>query len=170
MEFILKTQQRAITFFITFAILFLFWVIFSGKFDAFHLSLGLISCLLVSWITSDLLIVTHDVARFSRLFIGFTLYIPWLIWQIVLSTIHMIPIILSPDIESKINPKIIKIKSRIRDQVGLVTFANSITLTPGTITVALNTYGDMAVHAIDDECASSLPGDMGDKVARLFAE
>lgn len=166
----MKTQRRTTSFLLTFLILFLFWVIFSGKFDSFHLSLGVISCLLVYWITSDLLLVTPDIAKFTRLFIGFTLYIPWLIWQIVLSTIHMIPIILSPDIDQKINPRIIRIKSRIRDQVGLVTFANSITLTPGTITVAVNMYGDMAVHAIDDECAASLPGDMGEKVAKLFAE
>lgn len=101
---------------------------------------------------------------------GFILYIPWLLWQIVLSTIHMLPIIFSPDIHDKINPKIIRIKSRTKDQVGIVTFANSITLTPGTITVAANMYGDMAVHAIDDECAESLPGDMDEKVTKLFAE
>ncbi|MBF0377935.1 MAG: Na+/H+ antiporter subunit E [Desulfamplus sp.] len=166
----MKTQQRIITFCLTFSILFLFWVIFSGKLDIFHISLGVFSCLLVSWVTSDLLIVTSDIPRFIRLFIGFILYIPWLIWQIVLSTIHMLPIIFSPDINNKINPKIIKIRSKMRDNVGLVTFANSITLTPGTITVALNMYGDMAVHAIDDECADSLPGDMGKKVETLFRE
>lgn len=166
----MKTQRRTTSFFLTFLILFLFWVIFSGKFDSFHLSLGVISCLLVYWITSDLLLVPPDIAKFCRLFWGFTLYIPWLIWQIVLSTIHMLPIILSPDMDKKINPRIIKIKSRVKDQVGLVTFANSITLTPGTITVAVSMYGDMAVHAIDDECAASLPGDMGEKVAKLFAE
>ncbi|MBF0234794.1 MAG: Na+/H+ antiporter subunit E [Desulfamplus sp.] len=166
----MKTQQRKTSFFLTFFILFIFWVIFSGKFDSFHLSLGVISCLLVIWITSDLLLVTPDMAKFFRLFMGFTLYIPWLIWQIVLSSIHMIPIIFSPDIGKKINPRIISIKSRVRDQVGLVTFANSITLTPGTITVAANIHGDMAIHAIDDECAASLPGDMGEKVAKLFAE
>ncbi|MBF0202977.1 MAG: Na+/H+ antiporter subunit E [Desulfamplus sp.] len=166
----MKTQQRKTSFFLTFFILFLFWVIFSGKFDSFHLSLGVISCFLVIWITSDLLLVTPDMAKFIRLFMGFTLYIPWLIWQIVLSSIHMIPIILSPEIEKKINPRIIKIKSRVRDEVGLVTFANSITLTPGTITVAANIHGDMTIHAIDDECAASLPGDMGEKIAKLFAD
>lgn len=82
----------------------------------------------------------------------------------------MLPIIFSPDIHDKINPKIIRIKSRTKDQVGIVTFANSITLTPGTITIVANMYGDMAVHAIDDECAEALPGDMGEKVAKLFAE
>lgn len=166
----MKTQQRKITFFLTFFILFLFWVIFSGRFDSFHLFFGVVSCLLVSWVTSDLLIVTPNIGRFIKLFIGFSLYIPWLIWQIVLSSVHMLSIVLSPDMDKKINPRIIKIKSRMRDKVGLVTFANSITLTPGTITVAVTLYGDMAVHAIDDEFAASLPGDMAQRVEKLFFE
>jgi len=69
--------------------------------------------------------------------------------------------------DKKINPRIIKIKSGIKDNLGLVTFANSITLTPGTITVVVTKYGDMAIHAIDDECAASLPGDMEKKVKKL---
>lgn len=166
----METRQRKISFFLTFVILLILWVIFSGKFDSFHLSLGVISCLMVSWITSDLAIITPDIAKFSRLFMGFIVYIPWLIWQIVLSTIHMLPIILSPDMNKKINPRIIKIKSGIKDSVGLVTFANSITLTPGTITVVVTKDGDMAIHAIDDECAASLPGDMEKKIENLFAE
>ena len=169
-EFILKTLQRKISFLLTFVILLIFWVIFSGKFDVFHLTLGVISCLLVCWFTSDLAIFTPDIKKFIRLFAGFVLYIPWLIWQIVLSTIHMLPIIFSPDINKKINPRIIKIKSGIEDSVGLVTFANSITLTPGTITVFLKQDGSMAVHAIDDECAASLPGDMEKKIEKIFVE
>ncbi len=171
MEFILKTRQRIITFCLTFSFLFIFWIIFSGKFDIFHIAFGVISCLLVSWLTSDLLIVTPDIRKFIRLCIGFTtVYIPWLLWQIVLSSIHILKIVLSPDMNAKINPKIIKIKSRVKDHVGLVTFANSITLTPGTITVAVTTYGDMAVYAIDDESADALPGDMAKKVEKLFKE
>ena len=72
--------------------------------------------------------------------------------------------------EERINPQIIRFKSRIRDTIGLVTFANSITLTPGTITIDVNLYGDMAIHAIDDESAAALPGDMEKMVAKLFGE
>ncbi|SLM28931.1 MnhE [Desulfamplus magnetovallimortis] len=167
----LKKAAFVTTFSITFLILFLFWCIFSGKFDAFHLSLGVISCLLICWATSsDLLIVPPQISRLVRLWSGFVIYIPWLIWQIILANIHVLVLVLSPDMDKRINPKIIKFKSRIKDTVGLVTFANSITLTPGTITVALNMYGDMVIHAIDDESAAALPGDMEKKVAKLFGE
>ncbi len=134
------------------------------------MSLGVISCLLVCWATSELLIVSPHISRLIRLWSGFLLYIPWLIWQIVLANIHVLCLVLSPDMYQKINPQIIKFKSRIKDSVGLVTFANSITLTPGTITIALNMYGDMAIHAIDDESAAALPGDMEQKVVKLFGE
>ncbi len=166
----MKAKKQKSTRIITFLILFLFWCIFSGKFDPFHLSLGVISCLLVCWATSELLIVSPHISRLIRLWSGFFLYIPWLIWQIVLANIHVLCLVLSPDMDQKIDPKIIKFKSRIKDSVGLVTFANSITLTPGTITIALNMYGDMAIHAIDDESAAALPGDMEQKVVKLFGE
>ncbi len=166
----MKTKQRIITRIITFLILFLFWCIFSGKFDSFHLTLGAISCLLVCWVTADLLIVPPEISRLIKLWTGFVIYIPWLIWQIVLANIHVMSLVLSPNMEQKINPQIVKFKSRIKDRVGLVTFANSITLTPGTITVAVNMYGDMAIHAIDDESAAALPGNMENYVAKLFGE
>lgn len=166
----MKKKQRKTPFFITFFILFLFWLVFSGKFDSFHLTLGLLSCFIVAYFTSVLLITTSETKRLPGVWIGFLQYFPWLIWQIVLANFHVLFLVLSPGMKKKINPQIIKFRSRIQDPVGLVTFANSITLTPGTITVALNVYGDMAIHAIDNESALPLPGEMEKRVAKIFGE
>ncbi|MEA2061426.1 MAG: Na+/H+ antiporter subunit E [Thermodesulfobacteriota bacterium] len=165
-----KTGQKKGVFIITFLILFLFWVVFSGKFDGFHLSLGAVSCLIVSWFTSDLLLRHPKLSSLPLLWKGFLIYMPWLLWQIILANIHLMKIVFSQDIASQINPHLIRFKSRIKEPVGLVTFANSITLTPGTITVSLSVYGDMVVHAVDDESASPLPGEMEKRVAQIFGE
>ena len=50
----------------------------------------------------------------------------------------------------------------------LFIFGNSITLTPGTITVFVNVYGTYTVHAIDAASAEGLPGQMEERIARIF--
>ncbi len=164
-----KTRRKSIVL-ANFFILFLFWMIFSGKFDFFHLTLGVISCSLVAWMAADFLITAPNMITVTKMWIGFIKYIPWLIWQIILANIHVLRLVLSRDMHSRINPQIIKFRSTIKSHMGLVTFANSITLTPGTITVAATTYGDMAIHAIDNESAAPLPGDMEKRVAKIFGE
>jgi len=69
-----------------------------------------------------------------------------------------------------INPKIINFQSKLKSDISLVTFANSITLTPGTITVYVSSEGDFHVHAIDDKSAAGLPGEMEARVAKAFGE
>ena len=69
-----------------------------------------------------------------------------------------------------IDPKIIKFKSYLQKDLSLVTFANSITLTPGTITVYISTDGGFSVHAIDKKSAEGLPGEMEARIARAFGE
>ena len=166
----MKVQKRKSSFIVSFFILLLFWVVFSGRFDLFHFSLGVISCAIVSWFVSDLSVPNPRPIGMLRLWINFILYFPWLIWQIFLANLHVLFIVLSPNMMELIDPHIVRIKSGIRDRLGLVTFANSITLTPGTITVHVSIYGDLSIHAIDKESAAALPGEMEQRVARIFGE
>lgn len=166
----MKVQQRKSSFVISFLILLLFWVVFSGRFDLFHISLGMISCAIVSWFVSDLSIPNPRPMGILRLWFNFILYFPWLIWQILLANFHVMSLVLSPNMMERIDPHILRFRSRIRDELGLVTFANSITLTPGTITVHISAYGDLSVHAIDKDSAAALPGEMEARVARIFGE
>jgi multicomponent Na+:H+ antiporter subunit E len=79
-------------------------------------------------------------------------------------------LVFHPRMMELIDPRIIKFRSRLKGELALVTFANSITLTPGTITVYVTDYGDFEVHVIDEPSAESLPGDMENKIAKIFGE
>ncbi len=153
----------------TFIILFLNWIIWSGLFDAFHLSLGVISCLIVTFMSHDLLFKRKefragDITEIFR----FIMYIPWLIYQIVLSNIHVTKIVLKPDMP--INPEVVSYKLKLKKDISIATFANSITLTPGTITAEI-VDGEFLVHCIDKKVADDLyTGEMENRIAHVFAE
>jgi multicomponent Na+:H+ antiporter subunit E len=69
-----------------------------------------------------------------------------------------------------IDPKIIRYKTKLKNDIALVTFANSITLTPGTITADISN-GEYIVHALSRKVADDLmTGEMEDKVAHIFEE
>jgi len=157
-------------FLLTFILMFFTWVILSGKFDRFHLSLGVISCLLVAYFSNDLLFQTVDFKIFRKQWPRFALYIPWLIYQIFKANIHVMILVFHPRMMDLIDPRIVKFRSKLKGEIALVTFANSITLTPGTITVYVTEYGDFEVHVIDQPSAESLPGDMETRIANIFME
>jgi multicomponent Na+:H+ antiporter subunit E len=151
----------------TFLIMMGFWILLSGKFDLFHLTLGVLSSALVSYLSADILM--HDTGKKDRLAIAFRFlaYIPWLLYQIVLSTIHVSFLALHPRMLDNIDPTIVTFKSRLQSNVARVALANSITLTPGTITIRVE--GDIFyVHAISRKAAAGLPGEMEDRLARVF--
>ncbi len=154
------------TFFLSFGT----WIILSGKFDAFHLTLGVISSILISLFSTDLLFLEGRPKGMFRKFIGVIAYIPWLIYQVVLANLHVLYLSLHPRMLEKINPQVIKFQSQLKSELSMVLFANSITLTPGTITIYVSVDGVFQVHAIDDEVASSLPGDMEVRVGKAFGE
>jgi multicomponent Na+:H+ antiporter subunit E len=69
-----------------------------------------------------------------------------------------------------IDPKIIKFKTKLKKDISLVTFANSITLTPGTITADIR-EGDYYVHSLSKKVTDDLlSGEMENKVAHIFEE
>lgn len=163
-------RRRLLPMIATFVLMAAVWVVLSGKFDPFHLSLGAISCALVAWLSSDLLFPTTQSAVFRWFWLRFLLYLPWLMWEIVKANIWVLYITFHPRMMRKINPQIIRFQSRLKSKIALVTFANSITLTPGTITVDVDMDGNFTVHAIDDKSAAGLPGAMEEKIAKVFGE
>ncbi len=158
----------ALSFTATFFIMAVTWYLCSGRTDPLHVGLGVFSCGLVALISHDLLFM--NILAPHRLTIAkrFALYIPWLIYQIVLANVHVAKLALSP--KMPLDPEIIRFKSKLESDVSLVTFANSITLTPGTITVDIR-EGEYYVHAIDKAVAEDLlSGEMEDRVAHVFVE
>lgn len=149
-------------------ILFVLWAILSGFFDAFHLTLGAISSLFVAWLSQDLWPpegrLFHKPATFAKL----AAYIVWLLWEIVKANWHVMKLALHPDHLGAIDPQIVRFRSAMTSKLGLTILANSITLTPGTITVYVDERGWFTVHALDSELAGGVPGDMEAKLVNIF--
>ena len=152
---------------LTFIILFIFWVLLSAHFDPLHIGSGIICCAIVAYASHDLLFQDTDNHRFTKT-IRFISYLPWLIYQIVVANIDVARRALSPSMP--IDPRIISFKTTLKSEVARTTLANSITLTPGTVTVDI--IDDVFyVHAIAKEPADDLlEGIMERKVAHIFME
>jgi multicomponent Na+:H+ antiporter subunit E len=165
-----RSKGLRINFLLSFLILFLLWIVFSGKFDAFHIALGLISSAIVAKISGDLLFTSTRPQGLFSLWLRLFAYIPWLIYQIFLANVHVMYLVFHPKMMDLINPKIIEFESRLKSDYGRTTFANSITLTPGTITVNVTVLGRFSVHCIDDPSGLALPGDMEERIVKVFRE
>ncbi len=165
-----KPSKRfaATSFILTFCIMALFWVLFSGKFDAFHISLGIASCLIVSALNHRFLFTSGVRIRLIIHWVRFIGYIPWLFYQIFLANLHVLYLVFHPRMLELIDPKIIQFNSKLKNDVPRTTFAKSITLTPGTITVHVSVMGKYSVHCIDDKSGESLPGEMEERIEKVF--
>ncbi len=155
---------------LTFCILFFGWVLLSGRFDRFHLGMGVISCLIISFYSSDLFFSSTHLKKIPMQWLRFLVYIPWLLYQVFIANIHVMYLVFHPRMMDLIDPKIIKFKSQLKSDMSLTTFANSITLTPGTITVYVTDYGEFEVHVIDRHSGEALPGEMETRIAKIFDE
>ena len=150
-----------------FVTLFAFWLLLSGHYDLFHLSLGLICSLLVAFVSHDLLIENISAPKRLRKARRFISYLPWLICQIVLANLHVAYLILNP---KAIDPRIVRFKTRLKSEFSMVTLGNSITLTPGTITMDI-IDGEFFVHALSKKVADDLlSGEMERRVAHVYLE
>lgn len=145
------------------------WLVLSGNFSPLLVGLGILSSLLVSFFFHDLLFPDVS-ARHFIIGLRFTRYSPWLIWEIMKANFHLLRIVFHPRMNDLIDPHIIYFKTGLKTDISITTLANSITLTPGTITVTANSDGVFSVHAIDRESAEALPGTMLEKVAHVFGE
>lgn len=145
--------------------LFSIWLLWSGLYIPLLLSLGAASCLFVVWLLRRFDSIDHESVP-VHLGLPVVTYWAWLIKEIVVSSLQVSKIILSPQI--KIQPQLVKVKSLAKSDVGQVIFGNSITLTPGTITTSISSDGTVTVHALTQCGADGLQsGPMNTKVAIL---
>ncbi|MBW2520688.1 MAG: Na+/H+ antiporter subunit E [Deltaproteobacteria bacterium] len=152
--------------FATFLIMLFFWVVLSGMFDAFHLTLGVFSCLLVAHFSHSLLIYGEKNNWLKGLF-GVICYLPWLFYQILLANIEVAWVVLHPRMLEKIDPHLIRFKTSLKRPISKVTFAQSITLTPGTITVNIDD-DEFTVYALTRSAGEALPGEMEARIGRAL--
>ncbi len=166
-----KRKVRGIDVLATFTILFAFWIFLSGFFDSFHLSLGLICSVIVSYASHDLFFTRTTLTtlrRRHRAGGNFLLYLPTLFYQIFLANVHVVYLVWHP--KMPIDPQIVRFKTGWKRDLVLVTMANSITLTPGTITLDIK-KGEFFVHALSKKVADDLlAGEMQDRVGKVYGE
>ena len=133
-------------------VLFIFWLLLSGIYQPLIISFGIASSLLVAWIAHRMDLADHE---------GFPIHLgpkaltywPWLIWEIIKANIDVAIIIVKPRLQ--ITPTMFKSQASQKTEVGQVSYANSITLTPGTISVGV-ADGMVEVHALTSYSADDV--------------
>ncbi|WP_025771747.1 Na+/H+ antiporter subunit E [Thioalkalivibrio sp. HK1] len=141
------------------------WLALSGIFIPLLLALGLVSSLLVVWLVRRADRKDGDPIVFSMHLWRLPGYFLWLAVEVVKSNIDVARCILSPNLS--IAPAIRWLPAKQRTELGRVLYANSITLTPGTLSIDLDD-GAVEVHAVDEAALELLAsGEMADRICAL---
>lgn len=134
-------------------ILLLFFILFSEKLNIANLTTALLISLFIYKINYDEL---KDIKLFKLKTIPlWGLYIIDLIKEVIIANVQVAKIVLSP--KMNINPRIVNYKSSLKGEMFLTILANSITLTPGTMTVDLH-GSEFQIHCLNDDYAMGLVG------------
>jgi len=146
-------------------ILFGIWLLWSGQNDVLLISFGIGSCLIVTLLSRRMQIVDEEGAPLQLGLRPFTSYMPWLIKEIVIANVDVARLILHPRLP--ISPRMIRVRASQKGDLGRVIYANSITLTPGTVSVDI--AGDeIAVHALTRKAAElEASSDMDRRVSSM---
>jgi multicomponent Na+:H+ antiporter subunit E len=126
------------------AILFGFWLLLSGHYTPLLLGFGVGSSVLVVYLSMRMDVVDREGVPLhlgGRLW----MYIPWLLKEILVANVAVAKIILSPNM--KISPRMVVFHGTQETDLGRVLYANSITLTPGTITTGVEGQ-EFQIHAL----------------------
>lgn len=143
------------------------WLLWSGMFKPLLLGLGAFSCIVVIYLAQRMHLFDHDVLslRFAARLLRFW---GWLGREIVRSSIEVTRVVLSP--RMPISPTVAEFDSRCEHPVDQATLGNSITLTPGTLTLRVDD-GHFVVHALTEAGAQDiLTGEMDRRVSGLRSD
>lgn len=145
-------------------ILALLWLGLSGVYKPLLFALGAASVAFVVWMSRRMEVVgvEHNPVLYTwRL----PVYWAWLSWEIIKSNIEVARAALAPD--RHLHPRIVTVPVRLGSPIAKVTYANSVTLTPGTVTLLLET-DSLEAHALTRSSAEALQsGAMERKIAWL---
>jgi multicomponent Na+:H+ antiporter subunit E len=149
------------------AVLFGLWVLLSGKLDVFHLGMGVLAVAFAVWQGRGLApmqLPGEPALRIWRM----VPYTFWLFGQMILSALHVAQVVIRP--RDHLDPQLIQFRSQQPSLLAEVILANSITLTPGTLTIDLQ-ENRLIVHALTARTAREvLEGGMARRVGRLFSD
>ena len=149
---------------VAFCALLAFWLLLSGHYTAFLVAAGVGSSIAVLLVGRRMEVVDREGVPID-LWPGLYLYWPWLAWQIIKSAWDVTRIIVDPRLP--ISPTLVRFRPSQRSVIGLVTHANSITLTPGTITIEAKA-GEFLVHGLTrDGAEGCVDSEMDARLRRL---
>lgn len=159
-----NTLRRTLSLFVW---LFLIWLLLSGIYTGLLLGLGALSCLVVVAVCRRMKIVDPE-GHPNHLILGMMRYLPWLLWAITKANIDVVRRIVHPRLPMA--PRVIRVEASQKTHLGQVIYANSITLTPGTVTMETD-EGIIDVHALTRETAEDVrSGAMDGRVTDMEGE
>lgn len=135
-------------------VLFAFWLIFTGKTNWHHLLLGAVTAVLISALSLHVLAGSLDPHLDAGFAIRFPLFAALLFWEIIKANWDVLKRVLAPSLP--ISPRIVAFDSYLESNIAKTVLANSITLTPGTVTVDIQ-GSRYFIHCLAEEHAED-PG------------
>lgn len=140
------------------------WALLSGQTQTMFIVLGGLSCVIAVALGQRLRVIDREGQALEWLG-PILMYLPWLLKEIAKSSWDVSKRVLDPRLP--ISPSVVELNALQRSSVGRVTFANSITLTPGTLTLSVN-GSRILVHSLTQSGAQDLlAGDMNQRVQAL---
>lgn len=141
------------------------WLLLSGHYTPLLLSIGVAATLLVTWMARRMRIDDAEGVPL-HLFPRVLWYWAWLVKEMFVANVQVARIVLSPTLP--IAPRLFQVRASQRTDLGRVIYANSITLTPGTVTTGVE-GGEFRVHALANPFAEEHRGEssMDERVRRL---
>jgi len=137
-------KSRMILFFLA----FLVWMGLTWPPDWQHAFIGVFVAGFVAYMTGDMFVKRPHMFKSPKRYFWFLYYIPIFIWECFKANIDVAYRVGHPDMP--INPGIVKVKTILRSDTGLTFLANSITLTPGTLSIDVDQEnGFLYVHWIN---------------------
>jgi len=119
-----------------FATLLGFWMLLNGSLALDVLVVGLIAAFVITFLFRDSLAVISEFRATPRALMAAVGYVFFFAGELVKSNLNLAGIVLSPALP--LNPGIVRVRTRLKSRMGRLLLANSITLTPGTLTVDID--------------------------------
>lgn len=143
---------------------FLLWVIFNGRITVEIVIIGAFISFMADLFIRKVLrldLTFSNFLRFAKIIPDVIVYASVLLVEIIKANVSITRLVLSPQLD--VEPCIVKFRTGLKTEAARTALANSITLTPGTITVSLE-GNTLLVHALDREIANGLEGSIFERL------
>ncbi len=148
----------------SFLALFATWVTLSGHYSPYFLVSGAACSAFTAWLMKRLQVFGEGAWPLDPLRLV-AIYLPWLVWQVLKANVDVARRVWSPRVG--IEPQLVRVPCRLQTEAGLALLANSITLTPGTVTIAIEDNA-LVVHSLSDRATEAvLRPEMQDRIASM---